>query len=540
VSQEIKIPDIGDADSVAVVEVLVHPGDIVGPDDPLIVVESDKATMEIPAGCSGVIEAIRVAVGDQVAQGQVIALVAAGADQPTTAPVQGSAAVPTPTPTPTPAPASAAGAAAGGVRQVQLPDVGEAGQVVVVEIAVVVGDEVGVDDPLIVIESDKASMEIPAGVAGRIVELHVREGDEVTAGALLATLAVVGVDTRQPTATERPAPVAPPDPALTEGARGVAVAATAPEPEPAPSPEPLPGVQVYAGPAVRRLARELGVRLEAVDGSGHRGRIVKEDVKAFVKGRLTAPSAEVARGGLPPLPEVDYSRFGPVETVPLSRVRQRGADNLHRSWVNIPHVTQHDEVDVTDLEAFRKRQKVEAEAQGVKLTPLAFIVKACCHALREFPTMNASLDPPARSFILKRYYHIGIAVDTEDGLLVPVIRDADQKGILQLSREVAELSAKARNRKLAPADLQGGTFTVTSLGALGGTGFTPVINAPEIAILGVGRLAIRPHWDGAAFVPRQMLPLSLSYDHRAVNGAEAGRFVARLGALLSDIRRLTL
>jgi pyruvate dehydrogenase E2 component (dihydrolipoamide acetyltransferase) len=291
---------------------------------------------------------------------------------------------------------------------------------------------------------------------------------------------------------------------------------------------------------VRRLARELGVALAQVPGSGLRGRIVKDDVKTFVKSRLSAPPAAASGGGLPRVPEIDFSRFGPIETVPLSRIRARGAENLHRSWVNVPHVTQHDEVDVTDLESFRKSLKAEAEAQGVKLTLVAFLIKACCQALAEFPTMNASLDPEARNYILKRYCHIGIAVDTEEGLVVPVIRDANRKGIWELARELAELSEKARNRKLTPADHQGGTFSITSLGALGGTGFTPIINAPEVAILGVARLATRPQWDGGAFVPRAMLPLSLSYDHRAINGAEAARFVGRLAQLLGDIRRLAL
>jgi pyruvate dehydrogenase E2 component (dihydrolipoamide acetyltransferase) len=269
-----------------------------------------------------------------------------------------------------------------------------------------------------------------------------------------------------------------------------------------------------------------------------RGRVVKDDVKAFVKERMSAPAA--AGAALPALPQIDFSRFGPIETQPMSRIRVRGAENLHRSWLNVPHVTQHDEVDVTDLEAFRRSLKAEAQARNVRLTPVAFLIKACCQALAEFPTVNASLDAEARNYILKRYYHIGIAVDTEDGLVVPVLRDADRKGIWQLAQEVAELSDKARARKLTPADHQGGTFSITSLGAIGGTGFTPIVNAPEVAILGVARLATRPQWNGREFVPREMLPLSLSYDHRAINGAEAARFVARLAELLGDIRRLIL
>jgi pyruvate dehydrogenase E2 component (dihydrolipoamide acetyltransferase) len=405
-------------------------------------------------------------------------------------------------------------------------------------------------------------MEIPVGVAGRIVGVHVKDGDEVAEGALLATVETAAPASRTAAAEAGAAAegaaagaaqvaVAPPTaaPAAAPVAASVAPprAAAATEPAPAvPAPagaapaeaETVP--QVYAGPAVRRLARELGVRLEQVAPSGPRGRIVKDDVKSFVKTRMTAPPAAPAGGGLPTIPAIDFSRFGPVETVPLSRVRARGADNLHRSWLNVPHVTQHDEVDVTDLEAFRRSLKAEAEVQGVKLTPLPFLIKACCRALQEFPRVNSSLDPAGRNYILKRYYHIGIAVDTEDGLVVPVIRDADRKGILELARETAELSDKARNRKLTPGDHQGGTFSITSLGAIGGTGFTPIVNAPEVAILGVGRLTTRPQWNGAAFVPREMLPLSMSYDHRAINGAEAGRFVARLAQLLGDIRRLAL
>jgi pyruvate dehydrogenase E2 component (dihydrolipoamide acetyltransferase) len=609
VSQEIRIPDIGDAESVEVVEILVAPGDTVGPDDPIIVIESDKASMEVPAGIAGTIESITVAVGDQVAEGQVIAILASAtasaktAQEPAHAATAASdagradsATAPGEAAQKRPARAeadrseaeesarSARGAAAPGsaprpaataassttAHEVRVPDIGEADHVVVIEIGAKVGAEVAADDLLVVIESDKASMEIPVGVAGRILSIHVAEGDEVAEGALLATVEVAGGTQTDGAAAGRVAapPAAAtaqePDAARQESAQAGAGAASTGAPAslaraeaavlraaaeatiggPGPGGEPgsaEPAAQVYAGPAVRRLARELGVALEQVSGSGQRGRIVKEDVKAFVKARLAAPPAAAAGGSvLPALPRIDFSRFGEIETVPLSRIRARGADNLHRSWLNVPHVTQHDEVDITDLERFRKSLKSEAEAQGVKLTPIAFLIRACCQVLAEFPTMNSSLDADARNYIIKRYYNIGIAVDTEDGLVVPVIREADRKGVLQLAREVAELSDKARNRKLTPADHQGGTFSITSLGSLGGTGFTPIINAPEVAILGVGRLAIKPQWNGAEFVPRDMLPLSLSYDHRAINGAEAARFVARLAQLLGDIRRLLL
>jgi pyruvate dehydrogenase E2 component (dihydrolipoamide acetyltransferase) len=329
-------------------------------------------------------------------------------------------------------------------------------------------------------------------------------------------------------------------------------AAEAPAPEaaakrdvkPAAPAEPAPkrderGARVYAGPAVRRLARELGVDLAAVEGSGSRGRILKDDVKAFVKSTLREGRVQ-AGAALPALPAVDFSRFGPVETVPMSRIRAAGAANLHRSWVNLPHVTQHEEADVTELEAFRRSLKEEAASRGTKVTPLAFLVKACCQVLKTFPTVNASLDPEARNFILKGYYHIGFAVDTEDGLVVPVIRDANTLGIWELSAAISELAEKARAGKLGMNDLQGGTFSISSLGNIGGTGFTPIINAPEVAILGVSRLVTKPVWDGGDFQPRQLLPLSLSYDHRAINGAEAGRFMAALTEVLGDIRRLVL
>lgn len=581
-NQDICIPDIGDAESVEVIEILVAVDQEVGPDDPILVIESDKASMEVPAGVSGRITALRVAIGDQVRTGQAIATVLlAGADThkaaaPVVAPVVAPAAAVS-------APVAAADDASADLNtkapgapaadevefDVLVPDVGEGQPVTVIEIAVKTGDVVAVGDLLVLIESDKASMEITAETAGRVLAVHVAVGDEVGTGARVATLVREGSVAVEPKrggpvdnlpAPDKPMPVGnlpptePPSPAKTSSpaealspARAQ-VAALFADAERAMREGPRTGVDedphptVYAGPAVRRLARELGVTLEQITGSGLRGRIVKDDVKAFVKQRMTAApaSAATAAGGLPALPVVDFSRFGPVDVVPLSRVRARGADNLHRSWVNVPHVTQHDEADVTDLEAFRAVLRDDAGARGVRLTPLPFIIKACCQALAEFPTFNASLDPSARNFIMKRYCHVGIAVDTDDGLVVPVIRDADRKGIWALAAEAAALAEKARARKLAPADLQGGTFSVTSLGAQGGTGFTPIINAPEVAILGIARLATRPVWDGNAFVPRQMLPLSLSYDHRAINGAEAARFMTRLTALLGDVRRLAL
>ena len=420
------------------------------------------------------------------------------------------------------------------MSEVAIPDIGDAEDVEVIEICVSPGDDVAENDALIVIESDKASMEVPAPFAGAVAEILVAVGDRVNAGDAIAR-----VDGAVPQGEAEPA-----EPGALEVPDDAAVPAS---PAPAPTPTPAPastagpppvsegGATVYAGPAVRRLARELGVDLACVTGTGARGRIVKDDVKAHVKKTLASPAVPLA-----PMPAVDFSRFGVVQVEPLTRVRARGAANLHRAWQHVVHVTQHDDADVTDLEAFRATLKDEASLRGVKLSPLPFIVKACVIALGQHPRFNASLDAAATSIIYKRYHHIGIAVDTEEGLVVPVVRDADRLGIFELAERIGQLSTAARERRLKPEELQGGTFTVSSLGAIGGTGFTPVVNAPEVAILGVARVDVRPVWDGATFAPRKVLPLSLSYDHRAVNGAEAGRFVAALKVLLADVRRLAL
>lgn len=554
-SEDIRIPDIGDAEDVEVVEVLASAGDEVGEDDPIIVIESDKASMEVPAGIAGKLDSIEVAIGDKVKEGQVIARVTP-ADGGPAADESGDAAAETEEASDRgdeserdeesgrekePEQAEDAGEAPSrDTVEVRVPDIGEADNVEVIEVAVKAGDQVGENDLLVVVESDKASMEIPAGRSGKVLDVHVSEGSAVEEGSLLVTLEVERGEPERAKTAERKAPArkAPEpqredkkSPATKEPEGDGGAEAETPKPESG-------GAEVYAGPAARRLARELGVDLRAVEGSGNRGRIVKDDIKAHVKARMSG--AAPAGAGLPAVPEVDFSKFGEIETQPLSRIRARGAENLHRAWVNLPHVTQHDEVDVSELEAFRASLKAESEARGVKLTPLAFIIKACCQVLAEFPTFNASLDAGAKHFILKRYYHIGMAVDTPEGLVVPVIRDADRKGVWELSAEIVELAGKARDKKLGVADLQGGSFSVSSLGPIGGTGFTPIINAPEVAILGISRVTVRPHWNGSEFVPRKMLPLSLSYDHRAINGAEAGRFVARLGELLSDIRRMVL
>jgi pyruvate dehydrogenase E2 component (dihydrolipoamide acetyltransferase) len=570
-TQEIRIPDIGDFDSVEVVEVLVAAGDEVSEDDPLIVIESDKASMEVPAGRSGIIDEVRVAVGDEVSEGDVIATVrdaadasASGTREPDDA--EGADATPdaedadstpdagaqevqsdrAPEARDSDAGDDGASRSSSATVEVRVPDIGDAKDVVVIEVAVEPGDSVGPEDLLVVVESDKASMEIPAGQAGTVTAVHVQEGSEVEEGTLLATLEVAGEApaARRSDADAGGEQTAPSKPDASTSApppvRAPAPAKGPSESSAAESPADSAGSRVYAGPAVRRLARELGVSLTAVSGTGNRGRILKDDVKAYVKKTFTEGGAAARGAGIPTVPAVDFAKFGPVEVVPMSRIRVAGAANLHRSWLNLPHVTQHEEADVTELEAFRASLKAEAERRGTKVTPLPFIVKACCHALKTFPTFNASLDPDVKNFILKDYFHIGFAVDTDDGLVVPVIRDADRLGIWELSEAILSLSEKAREKKLGMNDLQGGTFSISSLGNIGGTGFTPIINAPEVAILGVSRLVTKPVWNGSEFRPRQMLPLSLSYDHRAINGAEAGRFMTLIAELLSDIRRLAL
>lgn len=552
-AQEVKIPDIGDAEDVEVIEIVVAPGDVVAVDDLLIVIESDKASMEIPSPSAGTIAAINVAVGDPVVEGQVIVTLdvegvegvggvggIGGIEGVETATAEDGPVVPSAEEKPTDAdvpPAPVADSPDEPQRiEVRVPDVGESQEVVVIELAVAPGDTVDTDDLLLVVESDKASMEIVAPAAGTVTEVAVALDAPVEEDQLLVVLRgnLQGE-------VARPAPEPAVDPQPKQANAPVAPMQAAAQPAAAKS-EPAAAAitssaSVYAGPAVRRLARELGVQLADVTGTGSRGRVVKDDVKAFVKDRLTRVSGG---SGIPAVPEIDFAKFGPVELKPLTRIRQRGAANLHRSWLNVPHVTQFDEADITELEEFRASLKADAEREGVRLTPLSFIVKACCHALREFPTFNASLDADAKNFILKHYYHVGFAVDTPEGLVVPVIRDADKLGIWELSAKIAELSEKARTQKLGIDELQGGTFTVSSLGAIGGTGFTPVVNAPEVAILGVARLATKPVWDGDAFVPRKMLPLALSYDHKAVNGAEGGRFMVYLRDLLEDVRRLAL
>ena len=549
------VPDIGDADGVEVIEFCVQPGDTVAVDDALIVIESDKASMEIQSTANGVVESFLVALGDVVVSGQSVALIAASAaggasDAETTAPETKAPETKAPEPAvpeqQTEMVNVSPPSAETSTLEVRLPDIGDAGEVVVIELGAAVGDSVTAEQMLLVVESDKASMDIVAPSDGVVAQLVVSEGDSVGEDALLAVLDVAtsSESAPAPAATSAPAPAATSAPKVESAAPVPVTDASGLAPPPKPAAVPAKSGLVYAGPAVRRMARELGVDLPKVTGTGARGRIVKDDVNLFVKSALASGSGAAPGGstgaGIPAVPEIDFSKFGEVTTVPMSRILKRGAGNLHRSWLNVVHVTQHDEADITELESFRKALKPEGERRGVKITPLAFIAKACAQLLVEFPKFNASLDPAIENLLMKGYINIGFAVDTPDGLLVPVVRDADKKGIWELADEINELAAKARDKKLTPNDLQGGSFSISSLGSIGGTGFTPIVNAPEVAILGVAKLAMKPQWDGEKFVPRKMLPLSLSYDHRAINGAEAGRFVTQLCAVLEDMRRALL
>ncbi|OLU16378.1 pyruvate dehydrogenase complex dihydrolipoyllysine-residue acetyltransferase [Pseudomonas sp. PA1(2017)] len=545
--QEVKVPDIGSSAKASIIEVAVKPGDTIEVDQSLITLESDKASMEIPSPAAGVVESVSVKVGDEVGTGDLILVLkgAGGAQSKQAASAPAPAAAPAEAEAPAPAAAAAEEPAGESSEEVCIPDIGDdaAG---VIEMLVKVGDSVEAEQSLITLESAKASMEIPAPKAGVIESIAIKVGDQAKTGDLILTLKVQGKAAAKPAAAAQ-APAAAPEQAKPANVQGSAPAKAAPQAAPAAAPS-RDGSKVHAGPAVRQLAREFGVELGAVPGSGPKGRILKEDVQAYVKAELqkakSAPAASAAGAtggaGIPPIPTVDFSKFGEVEEVPMTRLMQVGAANLHRSWLNVPHVTQFDSADITELEAFRVAQKAVAEKAGVKLTVLPLLLKACAYLLKELPDFNSSLAPSGKAVIRKKYVHIGFAVDTPDGLLVPVIKNVDQKSLLQLAAEAAALAEKARNKKLSADDMQGACFTISSLGHIGGTGFTPIVNAPEVAILGVSKATIQPVWDGKAFQPKLMLPLSLSYDHRVINGAAAARFTKRLGDVLTDIRTMLL
>ncbi|KJA11398.1 dihydrolipoamide acetyltransferase [Acidovorax temperans] len=554
----IQVPDIGDFDEVGVIELLVKVGDTVKAEQSLITVESDKASMEIPSSHAGVVKELKVALGDKVKQGSVIAVVeavGATAAAPAAAPAPASPPAAAPVAA-TAAPVAAAPApAAAGPVEVRVPDIGDFKNVAVIELLVKPGDTVALEQSLFTVESDKASMEIPSPAAGVLKELKVKIGDTVNIGDLVAILEGVASAAAPAAAAPvavTPAPAAPvaPAPAMAAAAPVVATATVAaPAHQPGSATLGLP----HASPSVRKFARELGVPLDEVKGSGPKGRITQDDIQNFTKqvmsgaaqtkaqaAKAPAPAAGGSGVGLDllPWPKVDFAKFGPVERKDLSRIKKISGANLHRNWVVIPHVTNHDDADITDLEAFRVQFNKENEKSGVKVTMLAFMIKAAVAALKKFPEFNSSLD--GDQLVMKNYFHIGFAADTPNGLVVPVIKDADQKGIVQISKEMGELAAKAREGKLAPADMQGGCFSISSLGGIGGRYFTPIINAPEVAIMGVCKSSIEPKWDGKQFAPRLMLPLSLSWDHRVIDGAAAARFNVYFASLLADFRRIVM
>jgi pyruvate dehydrogenase E2 component (dihydrolipoamide acetyltransferase) len=544
---EVRVPDIGDFKDVAVIELLVKPGDAVKAEQSLITVESDKASMEIPSSAAGVVKELKVALGDKVSEGSPLLLLesANGAAAPSTpAPVQ--APIPQVAAAPAPAPPSAQ-ATSGGVTELRVPDIGDFKDVAVIEVFIKPGDTVKPEQSLITVESDKASMEIPVSQGGVIKELKVKLGDKVSQGSVVALIEGGSVAAAPAPAAAAPAPAPATTAAPTPSAQRASPTAALPPHEPSAPPTNLP----HASPSVRRFARELGVPLAEVKGSGPNGRITHDDVQGFVKGVMSgavhtgaqakAAPAAVAGGGIPgllPWPQVDFTKFGEVERKDLSRIKKLSGANLHRNWVMIPHVTNNDEADITELEAFRVQLNKENEKAGIKLTMLGFVIKAVVAALKKFPEFNASLD--GDQLVYKKYFHIGFAADTPNGLVVPVLKDADKKGVLQVAQEMAELSRKARDGKLGPADMTGGCFSISSLGGIGGTTFTPIINAPEVAILGLSKSFMKPVWDGKAFAPRLILPLSLSYDHRVIDGAAAARFNAYLAAVLADFRRVLL
>lgn len=551
---EVKVPDIGDFDEVAVIELLVKVGDSVKAEQSLITVESDKASMEIPSSTAGVVKELKVALGDKVKEGSVVLVVEAAGDATAPAPVAApAAAAPAPAPAAAPAAASvpATAPAAAGPVQVFVPDIGDFKDVAVIEVLVKPGDAIKVEQSLITVESDKASMEIPSSAAGVLKELKVKVGDKVNIGDLLAVLEGAA-------GASAPAPAAPAaSPAATPAAAAATVAAPAattasPAASPAHNPTNTPALGLpHASPSVRKFARELGVPLEEVQGKGPKGRITLDDVQGFTKSVMSgavqtkAQAAKAPTGGgggselgLIPWPKVDFAKFGPIERKEMGRIKKISGANLLRNAIMIPAVTNHDDADITDLEAFRVSTNKENEKSGVKVTMLAFLIKASVAALKKFPEFNSSID--GDSLVYKQYWHIGFAADTPNGLMVPVIKDADKKGVLQISQEMGELAKKARDGKLSPAEMSGATFTISSLGGIGGRYFTPIINAPEVAILGVCKSQMEPVWDGKAFQPRLMLPLSLTWDHRVIDGAAAARFNAYLGQILGDFRRVLL
>lgn len=517
--KEIQIPEIGGATDLAVIEILVKVGDRVAVDDALISLESDKATMEVPSSEAGVVKEILVGVGDTVQEGTAVITLevasehsAADAKEPAKEETEASA-----------------NEAKTSSQTVSVPDIGGADDVAVIELLVNVGDSVAVDEPLLTLESDKATMEVPSPYAGTVEKVLVAVGDKIREGSEIVVLA--GVVTAAAKSAPDKVDKAPSAPAKQSAAKPASL--TVMDIPPA-------GTNVHAGPAVRRIAREFGVDMRRVTGTGRKGRVTVDDVRLYVKSELAKTQSGQVGSGLPQAPVVDFSKFGEIETLALTRIQKLSSKGLHRNWLIVPHVTQFDEVDITDLEAFRKKEKANAEKQGFKLTPLVFIMKAAVAALKEYPRFNSSLAPDGENLVMKKYFHIGVAVDTPDGLVVPVVRDVDKKDLFELAKELGEISIKARDGKLKPADMQGGCFTISSLGGIGGTAFTPIVNVPEVAILGVSRSSMKPVYKDGEFLPRLMLPLSLSYDHRVLDGALGARFITYLNKCLSELRLLLL
>ncbi|MBN9289110.1 MAG: dihydrolipoyllysine-residue acetyltransferase [Gammaproteobacteria bacterium 39-13] len=537
--KEVTVPDIGNFSGVEIIEVAVKPGMQVNAEDTLITLETEKASMDVPAPFAGKIHELKVKLGDKVSQGDLIALIetadgaASGKKEETKQPAAAVSEVKEAS-TPPQAPVASEPKMTSEVVTISVPDTGSAQQVEVIEVAVKPGDEVQEEGTLITLESEKASMDIPSPHRGKVESVLIKVGDKVTAGDAILTMRV---------SQSAPVPSQKVEQLVSAAPVPLQPAVSKPATQETQQPVKLQDFSgVHAGPATRRLARELGVDLTQVKGTGQKGRIITKDVQNFVKSVMQGTTTAPAGGGIAieKAPDIDFSQFGEIEVKPLNRIKKWTAKNLHRNWVTIPHVTQFDEADITELEAFRAENKQAAEANGIKLTPLAFIMKACVSALKVYPQFNASLASNGADLVYKKYYHIGVAVDTPNGLVVPVVRDVDTKGLFDLARELGELSALARDGKLKVEQMQGSCFSISSLGGVGGTAFTPIINAPDVAILGVSKVQIKPVYIQEQFVPRRMLPLSLSYDHRVIDGAEAARFAAHIAAQLQDIRKLLL
>lgn len=565
---EVKVPDIGDASEVDVIEVLVSEGDRVEKEDSLITLETDKATMDVPSSESGVVKEIKIKTGDKVSEGDVIVMVEREEDESSTDNSSDSASSEDTEQSSDKSKASSSekessddkssddesskkeSSGQSVEKKVEVPDIGDSSEVDVIEICVSKGDTVEENDSLIVLETDKATMEVPSPFAGEVIDIQVKEGDKVSKGDFIAVMQVTesgtassdSTESKQESSDQQSSGGSNNRDGADSGSDSSASAKKAPVPDyPQHTRKKTEGL-VHASPAVRRFARELGVDLSKVSGTGAKNRIVKEDVQKHVKYELSRPKATAASGStaMPEMPEIDFSKWGEIETKPLSRIQKISSVNLHRNWVTIPHVTQHEEADITELEAFRKSMKDEAAKQGVRLTPLAFVMKALVHSLKAFPRFNASLANDGENLIYKKYFHIGVAADTPEGLVVPVVRDVDQKSVYDIATELAELSAKARDKKLGADAMQGSTFTISSLGGIGGTSFTPIVAWPNVAILGLSKNQMKPVWNGSEFEPRLMLPMSLSYDHRVIDGADAARFCVHLADTLNDIRRVLL